>query len=93
MAIINRNDNNNSCLPLPSGQDCPTISSSTKPSTYQTHLSKIYKKDVVVDHVEDLTKAQIDDIHSFSHVQWCNYSIIEGQEIGFWGSKYLNLGS
>lgn len=50
------------------------------------HISlQFTEKDVAGGCEKDLTEAQIDDIHSFSLVQWCNYSIIEGQELCFEG--------
>ena len=36
------------------------------------------EKHVVGDSVKGLTEVQIDDIHCFSLVHWCNHSIIEG---------------
>lgn len=76
------------------------LEETAQPFPYQSHhphikyISLQFKeKDVVGKHVKDLTEAQIDDIHSSSLVHWCNYSITEGQEICFWGSQSLNLGS
>lgn len=66
-----------------------TVQAFPYPSIY-SHIKYISlqftEKDVVEECVKDLTETQIDDIHSFSPVHWCNYAIIEGQEICFWGS-------
>lgn len=51
------------------------------------HISlQFTEEDVVRGCEKDLTEAQIDNIHSFSLVHWCNYSTIKGKEICFWES-------